>query len=102
MRFMMLMYPGPEAETEKSPVPDGPEAEPRLPPADRRLPSIPMPPIRPLGQTRVYSFSWPWLLLGIWTLGGTGTAPAGRARLWHRRYPIQRPQRAWAPQRGTV
>ena len=27
MRFMMLMYPGPEAETEKSPVPDGPEGQ---------------------------------------------------------------------------
>ncbi len=27
MRFMMLMYPGPQAETEKSPVPDGPEGE---------------------------------------------------------------------------
>jgi hypothetical protein len=27
MRFVMLMYPGPEAETEKSPVPDGPEGQ---------------------------------------------------------------------------
>lgn len=27
MRFMMLMYPGPEAETEKSPVPEGPEGQ---------------------------------------------------------------------------
>ena len=27
MRFMMLMYPGPDAETEKSPVPDGPEGQ---------------------------------------------------------------------------
>lgn len=27
MRFMMLMYPGPAAETERSPVPDGPEGE---------------------------------------------------------------------------
>lgn len=27
MRFMMLMYPGPEAETERSPVPDGPEGQ---------------------------------------------------------------------------
>ena len=27
MRFMMLMYPGPEAETETSPVPPGPEGQ---------------------------------------------------------------------------
>lgn len=27
MRFMMLMYPGPAAETERSPVPDGPEGQ---------------------------------------------------------------------------
>ncbi len=27
MRFVMLMYPGPEAETERSPVPDGPEGQ---------------------------------------------------------------------------
>jgi hypothetical protein len=27
MRFVMLMYPGPAAETEKSPVPDGPEGQ---------------------------------------------------------------------------
>ena len=27
MRFMMLMYPGPAAETETSPVPPGPEGE---------------------------------------------------------------------------
>lgn len=27
MRFVMLMYPGPQAETEKSPVPDGPEGQ---------------------------------------------------------------------------
>lgn len=27
MRFMMLMYPGPAAETEQSPIPDGPEGE---------------------------------------------------------------------------
>jgi hypothetical protein len=27
MRFMMLMYPGPQAETERSPVPEGPEGQ---------------------------------------------------------------------------
>lgn len=27
MRFVMLMYPGPQAETEQSPVPDGPEGQ---------------------------------------------------------------------------
>ena len=27
MRFMMLMYPGPAAETESSPVPEGPEGQ---------------------------------------------------------------------------
>ncbi|MBI1361453.1 MAG: YciI family protein [Alphaproteobacteria bacterium] len=27
MRFMMLMYPGPAAETETSPVPEGPEGQ---------------------------------------------------------------------------
>jgi hypothetical protein len=27
MRFVMLMYPGPDAETEKSPVPEGPEGQ---------------------------------------------------------------------------
>ncbi|MDP3492421.1 MAG: YciI family protein [Hyphomonadaceae bacterium] len=27
MRFMMLMYPGPQAETEQSPVPEGPEGQ---------------------------------------------------------------------------
>ena len=27
MRFVMLMYPGPAAETERSPVPDGPEGQ---------------------------------------------------------------------------
>ena len=27
MRFVMLMYPGPQAETERSPVPDGPEGQ---------------------------------------------------------------------------
>jgi hypothetical protein len=27
MRFMMLMYPGPQAETETSPVPPGPEGQ---------------------------------------------------------------------------